>query len=127
PTRVYAGPIVRVLRRYRVKKVVSGMAHITGGGLAGNLERALHGGVDAVIDASSWRPSAVFPFLQERGEIAPEEMARVFNMGIGYCLIVRPNFADSIASQLERMGERVHRIGRVVRGSGRVVVESGKG
>ena len=127
PTRVYAGPIVRVLRRYRVKKVVSGMAHITGGGLAGNLERALHGGVDAVIDASAWRPSAVFPFLQERGEIAPEEMARVFNMGIGYCLIVRPNFADSIASQLERMGERVHRIGRVVRGSGRVVVESGKG
>ena len=127
PTRLYASPIVKVLRRYRVKKVVSGMAHITGGGLAGNLERALHGGVDAVIDGASWSPHQVFGFLQERGSIADDEMARVFNMGIGFCLIVRKNFADSIAGQLERLGERPRMIGRIVRGSGRVMVERGTG
>lgn len=127
PTRLYASPIVKVLRRYRVKKVVSGMAHITGGGLAGNLERALHGGVDAVLDGSSWEPHRVFGFLQERGSIADEEMARVFNMGIGFCLIVRKNFADSIAGQLAKLGERPRTIGRIVRGSGRVVVERGTG
>jgi phosphoribosylformylglycinamidine cyclo-ligase len=48
-------------------------------------------------------------------------MRRVFNMGIGYCLIVRPSFADATAKRLERMGERVHTIGRVVKGSGKVV------
>jgi len=125
PTRLYAAPIVKVLRRYRVKKVVTGMAHITGSGLAENLERALHPGVDALIDSSAWTPHPVFPFLQSRGSIADAEMARVFNMGIGFCLIVRPNFAESIVSQLERLGERPHVIGRIARGSGRAVVEQG--
>jgi phosphoribosylformylglycinamidine cyclo-ligase len=125
PTRLYAAPIVKLLRRYRVKKVVTGMAHITGGGLAGNLERALHPGVDAIIDAGSWTPHPVFPFLQSRGSIADEEMARVFNMGIGFCLIVRPNFAESIAAQLERFGERPRMLGRIVRGSGAVQMKPG--
>jgi len=120
PTRIYAAPIVKLQRGYRVKKIISGMAHVTGGGLAGNLERALNEEVDAQIDPDSWDVPRIFPFLQERAGISDEEMARVFNMGIGYCLIVRPAFADSVAAKLERLGERVYRIGRVVPGKGRV-------
>ncbi len=120
PTRIYAGSITRLLRNYRVKNVISGMAHITGGGLAGNLCRALPPTCDALIDRSSWPVPPVFTLLQRRGNIADDEMRRVFNMGIGYCLIVRPAFADSVAEQLRRLGETVYAIGRIVRGSGRV-------
>jgi len=120
PTRIYAGPIVKLQRTYTVKNVISGMAHITGSGMVGNLERALHKGVDAVVEKKSWEPLPVFRFLQERGGIAEEEMRRVFNMGIGYTLIVRPAFADSIAEQLRKFGERVHVIGKIVKGTGAV-------
>lgn len=120
PTRIYAGPIVKLLRAYTVKNVISGMAHITGSGMVGNLERALHKGVDAVVDTKSWEVPPLFRFLQEKGGIAEAEMRRVFNMGIGYTLIVRPSFAESVAEQLTKFGERVHVIGRVERGTGRV-------
>ncbi|MEM8834859.1 MAG: phosphoribosylformylglycinamidine cyclo-ligase [Planctomycetota bacterium] len=122
PTRLYARPVVRVLRRYTVKKVVSGMAHITGGGIEGNLVRALHDRVDAKIDTNAWTSDPVFPWLQERGGVETDEMRRVFNMGIGYCLIVRPSFAASIQRRLNRFGERARLIGEVVRGDGRVIL-----
>jgi phosphoribosylformylglycinamidine cyclo-ligase len=118
PTRIYAGSIVKLLRSYKVKNVIPGMAHITGSGMAGNLERALHKGVDAVIDTKSWEPLPVFRFLQEQGRISDVEMRRVFNMGIGYTLIVRPSFADSIAEHLTKLGERVHVIGKIEKGTG---------
>lgn len=121
PTRIYAAPVVRAQRAYTVKKVITGMAHITGGGLAGNLARALHAGVDAVIQTSSWETPAVFRFLAERGGVEDSEMRRVFNMGIGYCLIVREPFAEATARRLERAGERVRVIGRITRGKGRVI------
>lgn len=120
PTRLYAAPIVRLLRNYRVKKIVTGMAHITGGGLEGNLCRALHGGVDAKIRADAWEVPRVFRFLQERAGIEEGEMRRVFNMGIGFCLIVRPTFAASVEAQLAKMGERPHVLGEIVRGTGEV-------
>jgi len=121
PTRIYAEPVVRTQRAYKVKRVISGMAHITGGGLAGNLVRSLHPGVDAVIDWDTWETPPVFRFLAERGNVDEAEMRRVFNMGIGYCLIVRPTFADAVARRLTRMGERVRTIGKIAKGSGRVV------
>ncbi len=128
PTRLYAKTIVKLLRAYTVKKVVTGMAHITGSGLGDNLERALHKRVDAVIDEGAWTPHPVFPFLQSRGGISDDEMRRVFNMGIGYCLIVRPAFAASIVKQLKRWGERPRVIGEIVKGTGKVrlVPRSGK-
>lgn len=122
PTRIYADSIVRVLRQYRVKQVVSGMAHITGGGLADNLVRALNEKVDARIDASAWPTPPVFRFLQKHGNIATDEMRRVFNMGIGYCVIVRPTFADAMAERLTKLGETVYRIGKIVKGSGKATV-----
>jgi phosphoribosylformylglycinamidine cyclo-ligase len=121
PTRIYAQQIVRAQRAYKVKKVITGMAHITGGGLAGNLVRSLPADVNAEIDWSAWETPPVFRFLAEQGNVDEDEMRRVFNMGIGYCLIVRPNFAEATAERLRKMGERVHTIGRIVKGSGRVV------
>lgn len=120
PTRIYAGTISKLLRQYRVKKVVSGMAHITGSGMVGNLERALHKKVDAVIDRKSWPMPPLFAFLQAHGGVDTEEMYRVFNMGIGYTLIVRPTFAESVKERLEKLGETVHVIGSVVKGKGEV-------
>lgn len=124
PTRIYAGSIVKLLRAYKVKKVISGMAHITGGGMEGNLNRSLHDGVDAVIDESSWEVPPVFRFLQEQGGIDEDEMRRVFNMGIGYTLIVRSSFVDGVTRRLEKYGERVHVIGKITKGKGRVRVRN---
>ena len=120
PTRIYAKPIIKLLSGYRKKKVVSGMAHITGGGLPGNLCRALGPKVDAVLDPAAWTPNPVFPFLREHGNVAQDEMYRVFNMGIGYTLIVRPAFADAVCTKLARMGETAMVIGEIVKGSGAV-------
>ena len=118
PTRIYAGNIVKLQRNYRVKNVISGMAHITGSGLADNLVRSIPKGCDAVIDRSSWPVPPVFTFLQEQGNIDDEEMKRVFNLGIGYCVIVRKAFAESIKEQLEKLGEAVFVIGELVKGEG---------
>ncbi len=120
PTRIYARSIVKMLRTYRVKKVISGMAHITGGGLPGNVCRALPTDFDARIEMKSWTVPPIVDLLQEYGNVEREEMFRVFNMGIGYVLLVRPHFADSIARQLEKAGETVFTIGEVINGKGEV-------
>jgi phosphoribosylformylglycinamidine cyclo-ligase len=120
PTRIYAKPIIKLLSGYRKKKVVSGMAHITGGGLPGNLCRALGPKVDAVLDPAAWTPNPIFPFLQEHGNVTQEEMYRVFNMGIGYTIIVRPAYADSVCAKLAKMGESAAVIGEIVKGTGEV-------
>ncbi len=124
PTRIYADPIVKLLRAYKVKKVISGMAHITGGGLEGNLNRALHDKVNATVDMNAWDTPPVFKFLQDQGNIDPKEMRKVFNMGIGYCLIVRPTFAQGVISKLEKAGETVHTIGKITKGKGIVKIKN---
>ncbi len=124
PTRIYARSIVALLRRYKVKRIVSGMAHITGGGLGGNVKRVLPDETDAVIDTSAWTPPPVFALLRDAGGIEPDEMARVFNMGVGYVLIVRPAFAESVVRQLKRLGETAFVMGRIVKGRGRVSLDS---
>ncbi|MHC4219766.1 MAG: phosphoribosylformylglycinamidine cyclo-ligase [Planctomycetota bacterium] len=127
PTRIYARPIVTLLWRYKVKRIVSGMAHVTGGGLPGNLERVLPPEVDARIDGATWTPPPVFDLIREHGNVDPQEMRRVFNMGVGFVLIVRPTFADSVARQLNRLGEKAFVMGRIVRGSGRVCIDEDTG
>jgi phosphoribosylformylglycinamidine cyclo-ligase len=99
------------------------MAHITGGGLADNLKRALHESVDARIDWSAFQTPPVFTLLQQEAGIAEDEMRRVFNMGVGYTLIVRPSFAQSVAGHLRKLGERPAIIGEITKGNGRVVIE----
>lgn len=120
PTRIYADSIVKLQAGYKVKNVISGMAHITGSGLADNLVRSIPPGCDAVIDRSSWPVPPVFTFLQKHGKIDDAEMKQVFNLGIGYCVIVRPAFASAVKEHLEKLGESVFVIGEIVKGKGRV-------
>lgn len=120
PTRIYVDVVSKLLRQYRVKKIITGMAHITGSGMSGNLCRALHPDVDAVVDRSSWPTPPLFAFLQKHGNVDTEEMYRVFNMGIGYTLIVRPKFAAAVKEKLEKLGETVYVIGKVEKGTGQV-------
>ena len=100
PTRIYANAIRKVLQNYKVKNVVHGIAHITGGGIEENIERILPTDVSVEVDASKWQRPAVFDWLQELGDIETDEMYRVFNMGIGLVLIVSPYYAESICRTL---------------------------
>jgi phosphoribosylformylglycinamidine cyclo-ligase len=120
PTRIYAKPITKLLGGYRRKKVVSGMAHITGGGLPGNLSRALGPKVDAVLNPALWTPNPIFPFLEHHGRVERSEMYRVFNMGIGYVLVVRPSFAEAVCAKLSKLGEEPAVIGEITKGTGEV-------
>jgi len=124
PTRIYVRPVVKLLSQYKVKQVVHAMAHITGGGLPGNIPRVIPKDCDAVINKSSWPVPKIFTFLQKKGPIKEEEMYRVFNMGIGFLLIVAEDFADSIQKKLTRLGEKVYRIGRITTGTNKVVIKN---
>jgi phosphoribosylformylglycinamidine cyclo-ligase len=123
PTRIYVRPIIKLLSQYKVKRIVHGMAHITGGGLVGNIPRVLPKDCNAVIKKSDWPKHKIFTFLQNKGPVEEEEMFRVFNMGIGFVLIVAEDFADSIVNKLRKYGEKVYKIGRITSGTGKVVLK----
>jgi phosphoribosylformylglycinamidine cyclo-ligase len=123
PTRIYVRSIVKLLSQYKVKKIVHAMAHITGGGLPGNVPRMLPKNCNAVIKKTSWPKHNIFTFLQNAGPVEESEMYRVFNMGIGFVLIVAEDFANSIANKLTRFGEQVYTIGEITAGTGSVVLK----
>ena len=123
PTRIYVKCVRRVLGHYRVKRVVRAMAHITGGGLPGNLPRVLPKGCQAVIKRSSWPRPPIFDLLAKWGPVAEQEMYRVFNMGIGFVLVVRPSFAESILRQFKRAKQEAYLIGRIRPGPNKVIIE----
>lgn len=112
PTRIYVRSLLPLARRRKIK----GLAHITGGGLLENIPRVLPDGYHAMVDAGRWELPPIFAVLQEGGRIAPEEMARTFNCGIGMAVIVAAAEADSVSSALEGAGETVFEIGRVEEG-----------
>jgi phosphoribosylformylglycinamidine cyclo-ligase len=116
PTRIYARPLADLLSTYRRRTVIRGLAHITGGGLAENIERILPPNRRLRLDRSRWEPPPVFRWLQSLGHIDGEEMFSVFNMGIGMAVIVNPYFADSIQRQLAPHRLRSWIIGEVLEG-----------
>ena len=120
PTRIYT-PVIRAIQsHYRVKQVLHGLAHISGGGIQENLDRILPPNVDAEIDPATWEVPAIFRWLQETGAVETSEMRRVFNMGIGMIAVVSDFYAASIAAQINDLGVRCQPIGRIVQGSGAV-------
>jgi len=121
PTRIYVEAILRVLSHYRRKRIVRAMAHITGGGLPGNVSRVLPAGCRVRLKKGSWPIPPIFDLLEKWG-VPNDEMWRVFNMGIGYVLIVRPAFTRSILKQLKRHGQEAYLIGKVRRGQGGVEI-----
>jgi phosphoribosylformylglycinamidine cyclo-ligase len=116
PTRIY----VRSLLGLFAQKPIHGLAHITGGGLPGNVERILSPQVDAVIRKSSWQRPAIFQWLQQDGRIPEDDLLRTFNCGIGMTLAVARKDAEQVQQILESAGEKVFRIGEITAGTGRV-------
>ena len=116
PTRMYAKAVRAIHRRYRVKQVVHGVAHITGGGLAENLSRILPPGVCCVLERGAWKVPPVFQWLQKLGDVDAAEMDQVFNMGVGLVLVVSPFYAESIQSLLHDLGYPNFALGKVVGG-----------
>jgi phosphoribosylformylglycinamidine cyclo-ligase len=101
---------------------VHAMAHITGGGLPGNLDRSLPAGCDAVVDTGAWEVPNVFRVLAEAGGIAREEQFRTFNMGVGLCVLCGPADADAVVAAAAAAGVAARAIGEVTPGTGRVVL-----
>ena len=112
PTRIYVKPVLSLLEQVPVKA----MAHITGGGLIGNVPRVLPQGTKATIRKSAWPRPALFEWLQREGGVAEHEMHRVFNCGIGMVLVVAPEDAAGATQLLRAAGESVYAIGRVEAG-----------
>jgi len=112
PTRIYVRSIQTLLETVDVR----GMAHVTGGGVTGNIPRVLPAGCRARLVRSSWSPPAVFETLREAGRVEDAEMFRTFNMGIGYVVIVAAADAEQAARTLRGAGEKVTRIGEIVAG-----------
>ena len=110
PTRIYVRSLLPLVQEARVK----GLAHITGGGLLENIPRVLPDNCHAIIDAGRWQLPAVFSLLQSGGHIAPEEMARTFNCGVGMAVIVAPELAAAVTEALS--SESACEIGRVEAG-----------
>ena len=117
PTRIYVRPMLKLLAGGWIK----GMAHITGGGLVGNVPRMLPEGTHAVIHVERWPRPALFGWLQAQGGVAEDEMHRVFNCGIGMVLAVAPANARKALERLKRLGEVAYEIGSIEKGKGEPV------
>jgi phosphoribosylformylglycinamidine cyclo-ligase len=122
-----ADVLLRVHRSYLpvlrpVLGTIHAMAHITGGGLPGNVNRALPPNLDADIDTRSWEIPNLFTQLQRAGAVARDEMFRAFNMGVGMVVICAPSDAETIVRAAQSEGVGAWRLGRVIRGTGQVVL-----
>jgi phosphoribosylformylglycinamidine cyclo-ligase len=114
PTRIYAKPVLKLLGAVAVK----GMAHITGGGIVGNVPRMLPAGTRALIRKDSWQRPEIFNWLQKTGNVAEDEMWRVFNCGIGMVLVVSRDKVQMAKLLLEREGELAFEIGAIEKWDG---------
>lgn len=123
PTKIYAKSIVALLEKYPLNSVIKAMAHITGGGLVGNIPRVLDGKFDVQLDSNTWQVPAIFNFLKNIGPVDMEEMYRVFNMGIGYTIIAKESEKDGIIAKLTELGETPYLIGSVKAGNGKVIIQ----
>ncbi len=119
PTTIYTSIVRQVLGHYKVKNVVHGIAHITGGGLLENTERILPKKVDLVFDRSSWQVPPLFDWLQKLGQVPEDEMFHVFNMGVGLVFIVSPYYASTVHETAARLNLKSWVIGGVEAGTGK--------
>ncbi|MHB1952049.1 MAG: phosphoribosylformylglycinamidine cyclo-ligase, partial [Acidiferrobacteraceae bacterium] len=114
PTRIYVKAVLELLRETRVNAI----AHITGGGMPGNVPRVLPDGLCAVVDSRTWKRPEIFDWLQRAGGVSDAEMYRTFNCGIGMVLVVDPKHADAAIASLSRSGEEAMFIGHVEQRAG---------
>ncbi|MEQ9069104.1 MAG: AIR synthase-related protein, partial [Gimesia chilikensis] len=122
PTRIYADAINTIFQSFPDKIVISGLAHITGGGLVENVERILPQNRRIDLKRSAWEVPAVFDWLQSLGDIDEAEMFRVFNMGIGLVAIVRAQHAEAVQEKLQSLQIPSHVLGKVTQGDKEVTL-----
>lgn len=109
PTHIYVRTVLNLLDQVPIYA----MAHITGGGLLENLPRVLPRSARAILDPTTWEIPPLFFFLKEEGGIEPEEMFRVFNMGIGFVIIVAENTVSEVLETIEKFGDHAWVIGGI--------------
>ncbi len=109
PTRIYVKAVLNLARDFHI----GGIAHITGGGITGNLPRVIPKGCKAIVQRGTWDIPPIFPFLKEKGKIPEEEMLRTFNNGIGMILVARSKEVEDILARLRSLGEKAFVIGEV--------------
>ncbi len=124
PTRIYVRSVLAALKRQTPKRQapsgqenaggIGALAHITGGGLTGNIPRILPPGLGVDLDGGAWPIPPVFGWLREAGRLDPAEMAQTFNCGLGMVAIAAPDAAGDAEARLREQGETVTRIGTVV-------------
>jgi phosphoribosylformylglycinamidine cyclo-ligase len=116
PSVVYAPSVLQAVATGGVHAA----AHVTGGGIIGNLPRVLPPTCDAVVDPTSWTTPRIFTEIERRGDVDPGEMARVFNLGVGMVLVVDPGDVEGVLVALDAAGQEANPVGRVTEGSGLV-------
>ena len=112
PTRIYVKPLLKIIKKFDVHA----MAHITGGGLTGNIPRVLPKGLKAVVQKGSWPVPPIFNLIKEGGNVAPEEMMRTFNAGIGMVVIVKNKDKAKVITTLNKDNIKAFEIGEIVKG-----------
>ena len=122
PTRIYVKPVRSVVES--CPKAVRALAHITGGGITENLNRALNDGVDAVVDLSAWPVPPIVRYTCAAANLSETEALKTFNMGIGLVLIVDPSRVDDVRAAAEAAGETTYIVGRIEAGTGIVRYEN---
>ncbi|MFA5113655.1 MAG: phosphoribosylformylglycinamidine cyclo-ligase [Candidatus Margulisiibacteriota bacterium] len=118
PTRIYAGLLLEMIKKFKIK----GIAHITGGGLPENLGRVIPPKRQAVIELNSWPIPKIFRLIQRLGDVDHEEMYKTFNMGIGMVLVVEAKQADRIMAYLKKKKETAYVIGEIGKGNREVII-----
>lgn len=118
PTKMYVKPVREVLAAH--PGAVHALAHITGGGITENLDRALHDGVDAQVDLGTWAIPPIIKYVCNAAHLDEVEALKTFNMGLGMVLIVEPGRVEEVKATLEAVGETVYAVGQIIEGSGAV-------
>lgn len=121
PTRIYVKPVLELLKS---GASVHAIAHITGGGITENLNRALSGCVDALVNRNGsemgWSVPLVISYIAKEAGLTPNEACKTFNMGVGLCIIVPAEDEDAVVAKLQELGEEPFRVGSCVAGQGEV-------
>lgn len=119
PTKIYVKSVVKILEKFNVK----GMAHITGGGLPGNISRIIPKGLGAHLHVSKNEIPPIFNLIQQLGSVPFEEMCATFNMGIGFVLVVSQREKDEIMSTLQESGETIFYLGDIQKITGKEIIK----
>ncbi len=122
PTRIYVKQVLNVLEQ--VPGAVHSLAHITGGGITENLNRALSSSVDAQVEVGTWTMPPIIPWVCKAARLDETEALKTFNMGVGMILIVDPDQADAVKQALTEQGETVFTVGHIVEGMGEVTYQN---